>query len=74
MINHFWLDGLQLSWKMVFSMNFFYILPAFMNFCCHFVSIATNVFFIQKYVLNLIKVMLVFYIETNLISWNEMLL
>ena len=33
---------------MIFSMNFFDILPAFMNFCCDFVSTATNVLFIQK--------------------------
>ena len=39
-------------------------LPAFMNFCCHFVSMATNIFFFQKQVLNLIKVMLVFDSET----------
>ena len=45
-----------------------------MNFCCHFVSMATNVFFIQKQVLNLIKVMIVFDAETNLILWKEMLL
>ena len=35
---------------------------------------ATNVFFIQKYVLNLIKEMIVFDIETILISWKELLL
>ena len=59
---------------MVFSRNFFDILPAFMNVCCHFVSMATNMSFIQKYVLNLIKVMIVFDTETHLILWKKMLL
>ena len=36
------------SWKMVFSINVFDILPAFTNVCCHFVSMATNVFILYS--------------------------
>ena len=63
----------MIAWKLVFSMNVFDILLAFMNFCCHFVAMATNIFFIQKYVLNLIKVMIFFDTETNLILWKKKL-
>ena len=50
MINHIWLDGLQLNWKLENGIQheFFYILHVFINFCYGFVSMATKVFFIQK--------------------------
>ena len=47
-IKHIWLDGLQLKWKLENDIKhrpFFYLLPAFMNFFCHLVSMATNAFY-----------------------------